>query len=372
MNSDAAKVEAQFAKILDGILKTKSAKALIRMVQKLPQVGGRPPRVTYVVGNHDRVLNNFPSLKQAIVAAFDPVSVTFTTELREPAYALLARHGHEWDDNCHGWKFLTKVLQHGSKVGQFDAAAYLTMAIGEAVTAELMSGIVYGVAHHANIDLADPADAEFVEQIKDVNNLRPMLDVFEWVNWFTQGRDKRYLRMAQDALSDALDGLLDCALAKRWDHLRPDLVVSGDLIDWLEKARKVLRKDGIKKLGKIAKSLEKISSLFSHGDSDDCSKGAEEEFADSANDDVRYIVYGHTHNARQNCVSAQLTGDLQLYVNTGTYLPLIERTHPGPGFSRLERLTLSFFYNTNEDTDGRAGPGPTADVWTGIRDKRYA
>ena len=105
-----------------------SGQALFSMLQGLAAAAGKPTRITYVTGNHDRVLNNFDVLRQRIAAALLGVPVHFSTELLAPEYGVLARHGHQWDDNCHGWKLYTDVLRKGP-VGRFVPEAHRVMAI---------------------------------------------------------------------------------------------------------------------------------------------------------------------------------------------------------------------------------------------------
>lgn len=169
MNPDPG-VEKQFKDILGAILqkreKPTSSGALIEAIGDLKDVSGRPARVTYVIGNHDRVLNNFASLQQQIADAFHPASVTFATEYLSDAYGVLARHGHVFDEHCHGQRFLNKVLKKGAEVDRFDATTYKVMAIGEVVTAELMAGLVY----HAREMLPDPKHKAFISTLQEVNN----------------------------------------------------------------------------------------------------------------------------------------------------------------------------------------------------------
>jgi hypothetical protein len=82
-------------------------------------------------------------------------------------------------------------------------------------------------------------------------------------------------------------------------------------------------------------------------------------------------MYGHTHQPRNIVVSADLDGGVKLYVNTGTMLPLIERTEDRKGFGSLTQMTMVFVYGSDEDTRARRGDGPTIDVWNGVRRKAY-
>ena len=121
---------------------------------------------------------NFPSLQQG-GAGRAAAGERVRGRGRAPEYGLLARHGHEWDENTYGWRFRRDVLQPRERIDRFAPEAYETMAIGEAVTAELMSGLVF----HAR---DQGAPDSLVSQLKEVNNLRPLLDVFAWLDWIAR------------------------------------------------------------------------------------------------------------------------------------------------------------------------------------------
>jgi UDP-2,3-diacylglucosamine pyrophosphatase LpxH len=376
MNPDPS-VETQFNKILEAILqesvKPKSSRVLIEAIGKLKDVAGRPARVTYVIGNHDRVLNNFESLKQQVVAAFDPVSVTFDNEFRSDEYGVLARHGHVLDEHCHGWRFLTKVLKKGADIGRLDAPTYRVMAIGEVVTAELMAGLVY----YAREMLPGPAHKAFINTLMEVNNLRPMTDFIRWITWLMKQQSKEYIEVSTKALRKALDGLLDSTFARRWDGVKADFIVSGDITDFLSKGRTLLRREGgVDALQKLIPIIEKIDSALDlvtgRKGKDTLVCGAEKEFSGGQlPGEIQYVVYGHSHGARQDCFSATREGRVQMYINTGTFLPVIERVADKQSFARSYRMTYVCFFRSDEDMKGRVGNGPTADVWNGTRRKVY-
>jgi len=379
MNAETADVERQFGAVLGRILAQPAGRGLLKALEGMGRPGA-PVQVTYVVGNHDRVLNNFPALRTQIAAALDPAKVTlgFANALSLPEYGVLARHGHEWDDNCHGWKFLTRVLRKGRPAGRFDPECYQVMAIGEAVTAELMGGLVYHVARR--LDPAREEDALVLQNLKDVNNLRPMTEALKWVEWFSASRGG-YVRVLRDALLDALDGLLESSLAARWNDIKHDIFIWGDLTYFLRKARAALRDDGdLHGLGDMLAELDKIKdklgAIFGHS-LDDLGKGAEQEFADpSLPGGTQYVVYGHTHVALNHCFHAERGanpggGAVQMYINTGTYLPLVERALDGRSYVRSGQMTMLAFFRREEDAVRRADDGPTLDLWNGMRRKSY-
>src|ERR1051326_7970855 len=97
-------VEKGFNAVLTAIFsKTKFLADMLKTV--ITSCGNIPTKITYVIGNHDRVLNNFQSLQAAIQNEFG-YSVTFANYIEEPTYGVHARHGHEWDENCNAFLLL--------------------------------------------------------------------------------------------------------------------------------------------------------------------------------------------------------------------------------------------------------------------------
>ncbi|HKP76525.1 MAG TPA: hypothetical protein VJT67_13435 [Longimicrobiaceae bacterium] len=374
MNTDPD-VERQFQEVLAGVLRSQSSVALIDGIKKMAQ-GDLPTSVHYVRGNHDRVLNNFPSLEQQIVAAFHPVPVEFSNELHAPDYAVFARHGHQWDEQCHGWHFLTKVLDKRSKAKRFDPETYRVMAIGEVVTAELMSGFVFHVTEKLG-----PGNT-FRDLCAEVNNVRPMQHAVAWLTWLLRDLDQNgefdtNIEAAKDAFRKALDGILDCSLAKEWDSVKRDWIFSGDLTDYLSKARAILNNrqrglDWLQTLIRLFEGLQNALTAVTGHREDEYYKGAAGELGGKdLPAGVQYLLYGHTHSARQNCITAERNGSVKMYVNTGTFLPLIEHADDGKSYFRSNRMTFICFYRKDEDTSRRKGDGPTMDVWDGMKRKDY-
>ncbi|HEU5042050.1 MAG TPA: hypothetical protein VFT84_14570 [Gemmatimonadales bacterium] len=369
VNTDAAAVERQFTAVLGGILRTESATALGQAMDALAG-DGRPLTVTYVVGNHDRVLWNFPSLRQRITSAF-PRIAAFVHSYESDEYGVLARHGHEWDEQCHGWHFRDQVLRPGPPVGRFARDAYEVMAIGEVITAELMGGLV----HHVR---AGGAPGWLVEQVKEVNNLRPILDVFAWLEWLGEDRAAAHQELLYQALRLSLDGVLDSRLARQWDRLVRDLLASADLVDRLQQAREVLLGGDFRSFKGRVEAVKRIQSVVTRvfgGEEDRLLRGAAAEEAlqpAHAGRGIERVVYGHTHRALHRFFSGERDGRARGYVNTGTYLPLITRAADRRSFVSSLQMSLAYFYRRDEDTEGKV-PGTTSmDIWTGIRRKVYA
>jgi len=368
MNADSSAIREQFHAILGGILATPTAGALGTTLATLA-AGPVPFRATYVVGNHERVMWNFPSLQEAVRAAMPPIAA-FAPRVESTEYGVLARHGHEWDEHSHGWQFRRTVLIPGAEVDRFAPEAYEVMAIGEAVTAELMSGLVY----HAR---DQGAPMSLVDQLKDVNNLRPLLDVFAWLEWIGGARERDLRRMLHESLSRALDGLLETSLARQWDHLRTDTLVSGDLVDRLQQARAFLLGPDFESFRGRVQWLGRLQRLVP------ALLPAEEGLLAGARSEAvlgqatgpggtQRVIYGHTHRARHDYFSSEPDGTVRMYINTGTFLPLISRAADRRSFSSVLQMTMVYVYRSDEDMQRKRAGTSSLDIWNGTRYKLYA
>ncbi len=367
MNADRALVEPQFQAVLRAVLATPTAGALRTMLASLTS-GPIPLRATYVIGNHERVMWNFPALRDAARASLPQVA-NFAAAVDAPEYGVLARHGHEWDEHTHGWRFRRDVLLPKEHVDRFAPEAYEVMAIGEAVTAELMSGLVF----HAR---DEGAPASLVDQLKDVNNLRPLLDVFAWLEWVGGARVREHRQMLHEALRRALDGLLSSTLAHQWDRLQTDYLVTGDLVDRLEQARAVLLGPDFESFRGRVESLERLQRLVPAllPSEDGLLAGARAEAVFQGKPmpgGIQRVIYGHTHRARHDYFSATPDGMVRMYVNTGTFLPLITRARDGRTFASAQQMTMVFAYREDEDTQGKRVGTTSTDIWNGTRRKLY-
>ncbi|NIP83315.1 MAG: hypothetical protein GWM90_30455 [Gemmatimonadetes bacterium] len=362
MNADLDRCERQFRDVLDRILEADARiGGLGAMLTRLEQVFGDAFRVSYVIGNHDRVLHNFPSLRDRLRQAWPRID-ELVAGIEAADYALVARHGHEWDVNTHGYRFAKDVLAGPPPADRFDAAAYRVMAIGEVVTAELMGGLI----HHVR-DAGGGED--LVRLLKDVNNVRPMLSVFEWLEWVGGQASAARREVLHAALGKALDGVLDSTLAAEWDRLKIDLLVTGDLVDRLQLARARLLGDSFDEFERRARWLAPLQKVLPR--KDHLLEGAAHEYREGTVPDwTQFLVYGHTHRARRDYFSAELDGRVRMYVNTGTFLPLISRTADRRSFADELQMTMVFAYREDEDVEGKR-EGPSLDIWNGTRRKEY-
>jgi len=304
-----------------------------------------------------------------ILAEVPGVNLTFGSRVRETMYGIYARHGHEWDDHCHGWKFHNNVLERGKPSGPFEDATYRVMAAGEVVTAELMSGLVFRVQEAVG---TDSEGAELIRQLRDVNNLRPIHTVFRWIEWMGGAQTRRFYPVLHKALGDSLDGVINSSLGKAWDKLsRQVLPLTGDLIDHLQDVKRLAMGKTFEEFRGRVHTLAPLADLVLDERRDRYIEGAIHEMKDEKDEQIQFVLYGHTHVGKHEYLSGKPDGSGRIYINTGTWLPLICPARDGVSFASAKQMTMVFAYSADEDTEGKAG-GPSLDMWQGIRRKIYS
>lgn len=359
-----AESETEYRAVLEKILATPSAQALKFLCRALDTltVEGRAisPRIIYIVGNHDRPLLNYPSLQKQF-SDWLGSPVTFGHELLAGDYHLLARHGHIWDDHCHGYELLRKVLQENVPVERSDLACHRVQTIGEVITSELMSGLVYRV----KVGSGPRNTPDLYRLLMQANNVRPEPEVLSWLEWTGQSRFNDHdKKLVMSALRDSIRAVLDSKLAQLWDKTKPDWLLSGDVTDRLTLLRAALNL----KFGEIEKILPLAAKVYGaiSGSKDVYREGAQKELQAR---NVEYVVYGHTHFAAAEYFSGE-PGGVKMYVNTGTYLPLVQKSRDR-GFGTDYCMTFTAFYRPEEDTRAKDGRVVSCEIWTGRKRKQY-
>jgi hypothetical protein len=219
--------------------------------------------------------------------------------------------------------------------------------------------------------------AAVVDQLKDVNNLRPMLHVFEWLDWIGAQESPEEQQRLYEALRLGLDGLLGSSLAKQWDRIRTDIFVSADLIDRLQQARRLILGPDFGTFRGRVQGLKRLERTFPFlfREEETLLEGARSESVfrtpGSGGGRIQRVIYGHTHRARHDYFHGSPDGTVQMYVNTGTYLPLITEAQDGESFASSIQMVYVYVYRADEDLETKQ-PGTTSmDIWTGIRRKVY-
>jgi hypothetical protein len=204
-----------------------------------------------------------------------------------------------------------------------------------------------------------------------------LLDVFGWLEWIGDIRDRAHRDILHESLRRALDSLLDTSLAREWDRLKLDTLISGDLVDRLQQARSLLLGSRLEVFRARLKWFDRLQRLVAvwRGTGDALRDGARSEAVfqeDPVPGGIERVVYGHTHRARHDYFSVTPDGATRMYINAGTFLPLIARAEDERSFANSLQMTMAFFYRADEDTDAKRPGTSSLDIWNGTRRKLYA
>ena len=365
------KLEEHFFILLNHIINKPSGTAFLKMLNNLKANNpGIPIYINYVIGNHDRAFNNYETLKILLsekLRDIDGNKIEFLNFYYASKYKTLCRHGNEFDENNYGYSLYNILLKNARTepvTNRFDPEIYKVNTIGEVVTCELMSGLIYRVQQKLK-------DTKFTKLLMDMNNVRPMLNVFSWLYWYGKDLTEDKQNAIMDAFIESLKEVIDTDLAKEWTKIdKFPIQLKVDLIDIFKIILNLIKdKDfyEVSKYVEIAKFLKKF-----HHTKDHFVEGAKFEWSLKSIEELQYVFYGHTHISRNDFLEGHTNGLVKMYSNTGTYLPFIEQTEDKEGFTEAYQMTMAFVYSGEEDTNGKADSiSPSLDIWNGIKRKKY-
>jgi UDP-2,3-diacylglucosamine pyrophosphatase LpxH len=383
---------AQAGKILDDILET-NARALATLSGKDP---APPPGVAVrrvlLPGNHDRVALHDDGLYARMRAAVDAVDEGALSgegihrhRLEMPAYGLLARHGHEWDP----WNFAS-FDPHAH--AHYDDAQYLAAPIGDAIATELAARLPFEVKQRlAGVTAFSPDEKdEIYTHLQGIENVRPALASLQWVYQEAERLGRAYGDAKVKALRAALDdtvqtlakSFLELDFYRAWHDRHSSIFHPFSMAAEVHAALEALTVVRADTLGHAGERLGALGAPRGNPLRAAALAGAKlEDLTRVGSKDLRFVVYGHTHEADLAPLDTRGTAD-DLYLNTGTFRHRVLRTDDARGFIASEVMTYLYFYREDEAAAwrGRAstrstassGPGrsgPAYAAWTGMRSR---
>ncbi|HAJ28342.1 MAG TPA: hypothetical protein DCG53_14065 [Syntrophus sp. (in: bacteria)] len=261
--------------------------------------------ITYIIGNHDWLINRYSGCIKMVQAALgiapeDNVS-PFPTELFAPDYKAFARHGDIYDEFNY--------------MGNRDDSS-----VGDAIVIELLNKYPHETMRRLN-DLVAAGSVTKVEvdriakQLKELDNIRPLLDAPSWVLMVANKTESEAARETiKKAWSDCVDAFFKVPFIKKKDKfLWPDII---DLLQVSLQLSSHLSK----------KTLEKIADLKEKWFPEDAAGGYDQHaFAEPRVrcGEASFVLYGHTHDylmvpMDQTPLPNGLIQD-KVYFNTGTW-----------------------------------------------------
>jgi len=322
------------------------------------------PTRLYVPGNHDSAVNEHAYLRRRVreLLGMPQGEEPFPRYVLDREHGLFARHGHEFDRlNFEG----SEAYAAGELfVPEED---FHRLPIGDVMACEYAAKIAPLAASYLPED--HPYRARIAERLRDVVDVRPLTGMVRWVMWQVAQTDKDTRECVNRAMREAAQSVHDLQFTKEW-YARHDKF-GWDQADDFQALLRLLRTFKPLNYNRILSVADKISSF--KGGRDKYAIAAAEDFRrlDSHPDgkDVYYVMYGHTHNAKQ--VPIQVIGEppierYRVYFNTGTWRPTHRLLLGGDGFASWKEITYALLYRPGEIVSGgHVMDYPALESWTG-------
>jgi UDP-2,3-diacylglucosamine pyrophosphatase LpxH len=351
--------------IFDGVV-ANNAETFAMLAGSLVQEFGFPVEPTrfYMPGNHDALVNEHPYLRRRVrqTLGMPDGDEPFPRYLLDAEHGLFARHGHEFDKlNFEG----SEAYEAGELF--IPEEDYWRMPVGDVMACEYASKIAPLVAEYLGED--HPQRARVAERLRDVVDVRPLVGMVRWVMWQVSNADKHTRGSVNRAMCEAAQSVHDLPFTKEW--LKRHDRFGWDHADQFQAFLRLLRSFKPMNYQRILAAADKLMALQGHGDR--YAEAAKEDFrrldGQPEGKDIYYIMYGHTHAARQvpiEVIGEPPTERYRVYFNTGTWRPTHRMLLGGDGFASWKEITYSLIYRPGEIVSGgHIMDYPAVEAWTG-------
>lgn len=275
--------------------------------------------VHYVVGNHDRLLLTAPAAQRAISKAMTGGDrLEFHKELEFRDHGVLAYHGNKGDP--------------------INASPDGDATIGDAIGSELI------LKYPHKLRALVGADHPGIEQIDDIDDVRPVYAVPAWVRQQSVVRKELLKPMAQV-----------------WNEVVEEFLSNDYVRRWLDKERKTFSLDLGKKLRLLLElsrnklmahgSDERLTQLyryFQHSFDGKMSALAATELQKRRG--LRFVVNGHSHFPSMQPLGT-IDGKPAVYFNTGTWRAVHQIGHDiggRPSFLAYDAMSYLVFFPSDD------------------------
>lgn len=295
--------------------------------------------ISYMIGNHDWLINRYPSTRQTMASFLGMQNPAFYLQNPFPyfrsfnEYGVFARHGDYYD--------------HVNYEGDRDASS-----LGDAIVIDLVSHFPEAVSQDALLGSIKP----LVDRVKEIDNVRPVLEISGWLQGLCNEYDGIEERLHQ-IWNKSVDEFFDIDFVKKHGRIGPD---------FLDLLKMAMRLSSTFSFGKLKEILSGWVVRHFYSKADDYKRYAYSEAAIKSNS-AKYVVYGHTHRAEQVPLDTIQIPEKsfieKIYFNTGTWRKVFEATafdEDKCEFIGWHVMTFVVFYLESEKEKNR-----NYEVWSG-------
>ncbi len=302
----------------------------------------------YFPGNHDRLINQWLSLRQKVCTSLglshDPGS-EFPHYKSFGDYGVFARHGHEFDSyNYEGG-------------GAFRPEDYLQVPIGDPITTELLSRLPFELKNHLDTLTIPPDEkARIIRNFQEIDNVRPFGAVIEWLLYQVKDQPAWLIEVIEETVDAVIRQFNDLEFVQAWFERHDKWLDPFDKADQIQIGLYILEKFKVFSLEKLFSLVTKAGGL-KFADPLLEAAPAEPVLLDPR---IRYVAYGHTHDPL--VVPMRVRGDQeQIYINTGTWRARYQKSVRDNSFISWKNMTYVIFYRDDE----RPGREADFETWNG-------
>ncbi len=298
----------------------------------------------YVIGNHDWLINRYPDCRRDVATALGLPDVRtvplFPTELFDPDYRTIARHGDIYDTYNYS--------------GDRDKSS-----IGDAVVVELLNRFPLDAEEKLAAlvldgEITPDQRDEVVTDLRELDNIRPIFDAASWILMTSDKAGNDSVRQVlKETWQSRVDAFCEAPFIKQMstdscDQIRAGLQLSSHIS------------------ARLLEALAQLKARF-------WPSGPEGPHLKSAfwegkirSGEADYVIYGHTHQHVITPLDHLLVNNRSrdmIYFNTGTW----RQTWNKVAFDKVNRefvgwkvLTYVAFYRQEENGDH------SFEVWNGV------
>jgi len=332
----------------------------------------------YIPGNHDRLINATPKLRNCVRRALGIAESdrSFPNILTFPQYHTIIRHGHEYDPI----NFSLDLTNEDDFPLDIKVEAYNEAPLGDLTTVDIASRIPYLIRNIYGEQeiLTDSILRAIYLRLLEFDDLRPQSALFNYLINMPPPEDKSELYWQQNGPEEVWKKIKPI-MRQLFKLLHDDPFLRG----WLRKMNKPLRIDVIDFI-QLALALglwrllfhiplnwiQKISTAIVGTLRDRPGPkiyAAREEAIKKYN--YNFVVAGHTHHPATELIFNHDEIE-RYYIDTGTWRNQIPATPEFDAFGRLKALTYIVIYDSEEDKgtgENRvADKFASIDFWSGV------
>ena len=342
-----SQIEAKILQILDVIAVEDKVMETLQLFRSIREGSDVDIQLHYLVGNHDRLLNATPELRQKarelLGVGGDDLLLDHQYIYRDGAEKpfCLVRHGHEYDPMNFS------VDTHALEVipTEFSEEVYGNAPLGDINTIEFGAALPFYFVEHYGEDriISNPILMALYQRLMDFDDVRPTSALLSYL-FATPGVPKKQTwEFMQPCFTRTINALSkidlifkeidENASIKKSQRLLLEGVLNSDLL-----------KNGMPywTVRELMKQVSKKIKLNSQA------KWAKQEALIQDPETGRQcVIGGHTHIPEVSLLSAR-QGAEQYYINTGTWRNVVPATKDFKAFGNLNATTKVLVFHPNE------------------------